>query len=73
MSEIVNKTLRYVKKNEHLNEVLSTSDFIFNILKKAFMKEQEISHHSDDDSMNHMSKLFDEHFKAEMMNLRVPS
>lgn len=73
ISEIVNKTLRYVKKNEHLKEFVSTSDFLLSILKKAFLKEQEISHSGDEDSINHMSKLFDEHFKANMMNLRGPS
>ena len=69
MSEIENKILRYVKKNEDLKEVVSTSDFLFNILKKAFMKEQEISYHGDEDYIDYMSKLFDEHFKADMMYL----
>lgn len=70
MSEIVNKTFLYLKKNELLNEVVSTSDLLLSILKKAFMKEQEISHYGDEDSLNHMSKLFDDHFKANIMHLR---
>ena len=69
ISEIVNKINGYIEKNKLSNENVSTPESLLNILKKTFMKEQEISYFGGKDSIDHMSKLFDEHFKADLMNL----
>lgn len=69
MSNILSKCFDYVKNGSEVAEIISTSDLLLGILKKAFMKEQEISHHWNTDTIDHMSGLFDEHFNAEMMHL----
>lgn len=68
-SEIGSKINSYLQKNRLLTELTSTSELLLNILKKAFMKEQEISDYGRKDSINHMSNLFDEYFKEDLMHL----
>ena len=69
ISETVNKIDGYIQKNKFSNEIVSTPELLLNILKKTFMKEQVISSFGSKDSTDQMSKLFDEHFKADLMNL----
>ena len=69
MSEIVNKIFSHLKRRNALAEIVPTSDLLLSILKKAYMKEQEISNFGSVDYMNRMSSLFDEHFNEDMMRI----
>ncbi|MHB1623270.1 MAG: hypothetical protein ACYCR9_08675 [Cuniculiplasma sp.] len=69
ISEVVNKIKGYTSKNKPLKEIVSTSELLLSILKKSFMKEEENLNFGREDSIEHMSKLFDEQFNANMMSL----